>query len=440
MMLKFSVPLFSDIFVPSNPKNKQVKKLLLIAAAAITSLSTLAQGDDIKVKITGFVKADHWIDSRKNTDGVDGLFVYYPMPSSPDANGQDLNKVVTTNFSALSTRLRFNIAGPDLFGAKANAIVEADFTGTNDVALLRLRLANLTLSWEKSMLVIGQAWHPLSIPQFLPRTISLNTGAPFQCFNRNPQLTYTYKIGDGFKFLGSINYQCGYESIGPNGKSSIYLRNAVIPNLDFQLSKTFGKSTIGVAYDFKMLRPNVYNEVEKVDIYGSKAKYKYVNDNTVKSHSILGYYNYTSDKLFVLAKQLYGQNLTEFLMQGGFGVSEIDPATGVQKYAASKGSSTLINFSYGTKYRIGGTFGYLKNNGFTSNVKEGYSYGRALDLQKMIRIAPSFMYVYKNFQLGFEGEFNRASWGTVNYADKGKVINAKEVDGFRFLTSLQYNF
>jgi hypothetical protein len=58
----------------------------------------------------------------------------------------------------------------------------------------------------------------------------------------------------------------------------------------------------------------------------------------------------------------------------------------------------------------------------------------------MIRIAPSFTYVSKNFQLGFEGELNRAYWGTVDYGNKGKVVNAKAVNGFRFLTSLQYNF
>jgi hypothetical protein len=407
-----------------------VKRLILTATAAVSTFCALAQSDDIKVKISGFVKADGWIDTRKNTDGVDGLFTYFPLAPEYDANGKDLNKVATSNATVLSTRLRFTIAGPDILGAKANAIVEADFTGTTEVALLRLRLANLNLTWNKSTLIVGQAWHPFSIPQFLPRTLSLNTGAPFQCFSRNPQVTYIYSVGSGVKLLGSINYQCGYESLGPNGKSSIYLRNSVIPNLDFQLSKTFGKSTIGVAYDFKMLRPNVYNVAPDGK--------KYQNDNTVSSNSVLGYYNYTSEKLFIIAKQLFGQNLTEFLMQGGYGVSEIDPTTGVQQYAPSKGTSSLINFSYGTKYRIGGTFGYLSNNGFTKNVSK--IYGRAENLKEMIRIAPNFMYVYKNFQLGLEGEFNRASWGTVDYSNKGKVTNAKAVNGFRFLTSLQYNF
>lgn len=412
-----------------------VKRLILTTTAAMFAFCALAQNDEIKIKISGFVKADHWVDTRKNTDGVDGLFVYYPLAPEYDANGADLNKVTTSNTSALSTRLRFNIAGPDILGAKANAIVEADFTGTTEVALLRLRLANLNLTWKNSSLLIGQAWHPLTIPQFLPRILSLNTGAPFQSFNRNPQITYVYNIGSGFKVLGSINYQSCYESLGPNGKSSIYLRNAVIPNLDFQLSKSFGKSTFGVAYDFKMLRPNVYNTVPD-------GKTKYINENTVNSHSFLGYYNYTSEKLFVIAKQIFGQNLTEFLMQGGYGVSEVNPTTGIQQYTPSKGKSTLINFTYGTKYRFGGTFGYLSNDGFTKDIvnNKDLVYGRALNLKEMVRIAPSFTYIYKNFMLGFEGELNRASWGTVDYSNKGKVVNAKAVEGFRFLTSLQYNF
>lgn len=407
---------------------------MLTATAAVSAFCATAQSDDIKVKLSGFVKADGWIDTRRNTDGVDGLFTYFPLAPEYDAAGNDLNKVATTNTTALSTRLRVTAAGPDIFGAKANAIVEADFTGTTEVSLLRLRLANLNLTWSRSTLIVGQAWHPLSIPQFLPRTLSLNTGAPFQCFSRNPQVTYIYNAGSGVKLLGSINYQSGYESLGPSGKSSIYLRNAVIPNLDFQVSKTFGRSTIGLTYDFKMLRPNVYNMAPDGK--------KYQNDNTVSSHAVLGYYNYTSEKLFVIAKQLFGQNLTEFLMQGGYGVSEIDPITGVQQYAPSKGTSILINFSYGTKYRIGGTFGYLSNNGFTKNIVENKDlvYGRALNLKEMIRIAPSFTYAYKNFTLGVEGELNRAYWGTADYSNKGKVANAKAVNGFRFLTSLQYNF
>jgi hypothetical protein len=306
------------------------KGILLAATATMACLGALAQSEDIKVKVSGFVKADYWIDTRRNTDGIDGLFCYYPLAPEYDANGDDLNQVATANLTALSTRLRIAAAGPSIFGAKANAVVEADFTGTSNVMLLRLRQANLNLSWAQSTLVVGQTWHPFCIPQFLPRTLSLNTGAPFQCFNRNPQVTYTYSIGHGLTLLGSINYQCGYESEGPSGRSSIYLRNAVIPNLDFQVSKTSGHSTFGVAYDFKMLRPSTYNVAPN--------NQKYQNTNTVKSHSFLGYYNYTSEKLFVIAKQLFGQNLSDFLMQGGYGVSSTNLATGVQQYAPSKGT------------------------------------------------------------------------------------------------------
>lgn len=410
-----------------------VKKLILVATATASSFCGFAQSDDIKVKISGYVKADYWIDTRKHSEGVDGLFSYFPLAPEYDAAGTDLNDVPTANLSALSTRLRLHVAGPDLFGAKANAIVETDFTGTNDVALLRIRLANLTLSWKKATLIVGQAWHPFVIPQFIPRTVGINMAAPFQPFNRNPQVTYTYKFDNGFKLLGSLNYQSSYESFGPNGKSSIYLRNALLPNLDFQVSKAFGKSTLGVAYDYKMLRPAISN-------VGADGK-KYKNSNTVSSSSFLAYYNYTSDKLFVLVKQIYAENMSEFLMQGGYAVSSTNPLTGVQEYTPSKGSSTLLNISYGTQYRIGGTFGYFANGGFKDNIQKGAStYTRAVDLKQLYRIAPHFIYTNKNLMLSFEAEYNRAYWGKVNYDDKGKIVDANAVNGFRFLTSLQYNF
>lgn len=407
-----------------------VKKSLVYATLKFLAVSSFAQNNEIKVKFSGFVKADYWIDNRKHTTGVDGLFVYYPTAPDYDANGKDMNKQVSLNGSALSTRTRVNITGLDAFGAKTAACIEGDFTGTNDVALFRIRLANVNFNWGNANLLIGQAWHPICIPQFLPRVLSLNTGAPFQCFNRNPQLTFTYSFNNGFKILGSANWQSGYESFGPAGKSSIYLRNASIPNLDFQISKAFGKSTIGVAYDFKSLRPNIFNT--------NAANQKYTNNNTVKSSSFLAYYNYTSEKLFLLTKALYGQNLSEHLMQGGYGVSSTDLATGIQSYSPSKIATFLFNACYGTTYKVGGIVGYLKNLGFTKNVT--MTFGRDLNLESLIRIAPNFTYTCKNLSLGCEAEYNRAAWGTVDNSNKGKIKDAKSVNGFRFLTTLQYNF
>lgn len=407
-----------------------VKKSLICATLLLISVGLFAQTNEIKIKFSGFVKADYWIDSRKHSTGVDGLFVYYPLPAEYDANGEDINKQLSTNGSALSTRARVNITGPDALGAKTAACIEGDFTGTTEVALFRIRHANVSLTWAKASLLVGQAWHPLTIPQFLPRVLSLNTGAPFQCFNRNPQITYTYNLAKGLKVLGSANWQSGYESFGPAGKSSIYLRNATLPNLDFQLSKSFGNSTIGVAYDFKMLRPNLYNT--------NVLNQKFVNNHTVNSHSFLVYYNYTSENLFILAKELYGQNLSEHLMQGGYGVSNTDPITGVQEYAPSKISTMLFNICYGTTYRVGGIIGYLNNMGFSKNVSN--IYGRDINLKSLFRIAPNFTYNCKNLSVGCEAEYNCACWGSVDFQNKGNVKDATSVDGFRFLTTLQYNF
>lgn len=406
-----------------------LRRISLIAFFLLPSLSLFSQTDEIRIKISGFVKADYWIDSRRNQEGVDGMLVYYPSAPGFNSNGIDTNSFWSTHGVALSTRIKLTATGPELFGAKTAGVVEADFTGTTDVALFRLRLANVTFTWSKSNLLVGQAWHPLSIPQFLPKTLSLNTGAPFQCFNRSPQITYTHTLGS-FRVLGSINFQSSFESLGPKGKSSIYLKNAVLPNLDFQLQKSLGKSTFGIAYDFKMLRPFITN----VGKDGSH----YVNENKVKSHSALLFYNYTSEKLFIIAKQLWGQNLTEHLMQGGYGVTSIDSITGIQNYTPSKGWTSILNFCYGTKYKVGGTLGFMKNNGFDKNIVKFY--GRDANIKSTLRIAPNVVYAIKNLQLGVECEYNRTTWGKVDMNKMGKVVTPTTVNGVRILSILQYNF
>ena len=94
---------------------------------------------------------------------------------------------------SVQTRLVGKITGPDAFGAKTSGYIEAEFFGTSDADVngFRLRHAYVKLNWTTTELLIGQFWHPMFITESFPEVVSFNTGAPFQPFNRSPQIRVT---------------------------------------------------------------------------------------------------------------------------------------------------------------------------------------------------------------------------------------------------------
>ena len=80
--------------------------------------------------------------------------------------------------------------------------------------------------------------------------MSFNTGAPFQPFSRNPQIRFSYAI-DEVKFIVAVIAQRDFQSNGPGGFSSIYLRNSVIPNLHAQVQYSSNGHLAGVGIDYK---------------------------------------------------------------------------------------------------------------------------------------------------------------------------------------------
>jgi hypothetical protein len=71
--------------------------------------------------------------------------------------------------SARQTRLGLKFTGPKIGGAQSGGALEADFSGGfpaipigENFGVVRLRLANARLDWEKTSLVVGQEWAPFA--------------------------------------------------------------------------------------------------------------------------------------------------------------------------------------------------------------------------------------------------------------------------------------
>jgi hypothetical protein len=146
------------------------------------------------LSIGGFVKLDYAYNTTNlGANGALGTLQNgIPKDSSP-AGHQD-----QSIFTARQSRLWFKATGPNLLGAKTNAIIEADFYGgngsSNESPNLRLRLANGTLDWASSQVLFGQAYDIFgpAISSTIDFGSGNKTGAPNN--PRVPQIRLTKRV------------------------------------------------------------------------------------------------------------------------------------------------------------------------------------------------------------------------------------------------------
>ena len=399
-----------------------------VNAQQSTKADTLKKTSSFGIKFKGFVKSDYWYDRRQVFTTREDLFLFYPLNIKADKNGQDINAQPTLNFTAMTSRLCGLISGPDAFGAKTSGFIEADFSGVSnaDINGLRLRHAYGKLTWSKSELLFGQYWHPMFVSEVCPSVISLNTGAPFQPFNRNPQLSYT-------RFLGKFNLNAVFitqrdnSNDGPLSYSATYLRNALIPNVDLQLQYKGSHNVLGIAGDYKILRPRMVTD----SLFATK--------QTIPTFAAMAYWKYTKGDFTWKCKAIFGQNLTEHLMLGGYAVKSIDSTSMLETYTPTNHLFVWGNALYTLKKKIQfGLFGgYAKNLGTTA-LNTGKYYARGSDIAYIYRVAPSVSFISNKTQISTELEYTTAAFGNPDLM--GIVQNAKEVTNIRLLLTFFYFF
>jgi len=400
----------------------------------INSFSLFAQepqksviSDKPQLTLTGFVKADAIFDSRQIVEAREGFLLLYPKNHEYDLNGNDLNSRGSFNQYDMTTRLTLKVTGPDVLGAKAFALIESDFTGASNAEnnSLRLRHAYFKLTWPTISILAGQYWHPLDIPEMIPSVLSLNTGAPFRSFSRQPQVRADVKLGE-LNLVVAATSQRDYVSNGPCGQSYTYLRNSIIPNLYAQLNYVDDILFAGVGIDYKRLTPrlvtdSVFKANEHLDCFSGiaffKAKLKFM---TIK------------------AQASYGQALNDHLMLGGFGVTSVDTLTDQRTYKPLNYFSGWIGVNTnGAKLQFALFAGYSKGFGAKDKIT-GPIYARDPDIAHTYRISPMVTYIAGKFSLISEVEITTAAYGKPD--GRYKVQDYSEVGNLRATVAGVYNF
>jgi hypothetical protein len=438
-----------------------MKQLFIITLTSLLMIARLPAQEAKKpplfgISFSGYVNTDIFFDTRQTVMAREGQWLFYPENVRKDPDGKDINAKGTYNILSIQTRVSGTITGPDIFKAKTSGFIEGEFYGNINVNInsFRLRHAFVKLNWAKTELLLGQTWHLLYIPECSPEPVSLNGGAPFVVFSRNPQVRISRQLGM-FKVILAAISQVDATSNGPDGPSPKYLRNSIVPEFAFQLQYRqvwADKKTefqIGASLDYLMLTPRIGTDVVKKPAYDTVINNLVVHHDavtvsyktTTKSTAWTANF-FTRLKLPAVTIKLggvYGQNCYAFNMIGGYTVkSTLDPLRGFVDYAAITTASVWADVkTNGPKWSTGIYGGFSKNLGAGTEVTGPY-YSRGANIDYLYRVAPRIVLTVSKLKIATELDYTVAAYGTTT--GKGIVSNSKEVGNLRILLGVYYYF
>lgn len=415
-------------------RSNLVLLLLFISVAVASVKAEEKQAAAFGINFSGFVKTDIFYDSRQTVSIREGHFLLYPKGPSLDPAGRDINAHPSFHLVSIQTRLIGRISGPDALGAKTSAYIETEFFGTseNDLNGFRLRHAFLKFNWRKTELMVGQFWHPLFITDSFPEVVSFNTGAPFQPFNRSPQVRLT-RFFDNFSLSATVLSQRDFVSTGPEGPGSVYFRNAALPemNVRIQWSKINSdrktETSAGASLNFLKIVPRIKTETG------------YAADESLNSLAGLVFFKQKWPAVTLKVEAIYGQNLHHLTMMGGYGASQVlDEIKRSWSYSPLRTFSTWAEIlTNGKIWQTGLFLGYSRNLGSKEAIPIAV-YSRGVDVGSLYRIAPRLIFNAGKARFAAETEWTSAAFGTPDRF--GKVSQARHCGNFRLLLAAYYFF
>jgi hypothetical protein len=409
---------------------------LLLVLPAIPGKS---QPDTLKqlpsVQFSGFIKSDFIFDSRQNLALRENVFLLYPLPVKADQQGMDINDVRNVQFIPVQTRLSASFSGTTVLNARATGLVEGEFFGTSDADIngFRLRHAAMNLHWNSGVsLLMGQFWHPLFITGCHPATASINTGAPFNPFSRNPQLEISF-TKRRMRYSFAAVSQLDFRSSGPAGPSASYLRNSGLPEMagKVQWQSSDKRVLMGAASSYKVLRPRLADET------GRKVQ------ELVRSGAVMAWSGYSTGNTSFRAAAIIGQDLFHLTMIGGYAVrqsEETEETRDGREYAPLATFSAWAEIVTGDIWQVGLFSGYSSNLGAGDIIgADPLIYARGEDINFLYRLSPRLTYSVRNIRLGAETEYTRAFYtGTID--SRGRPVESEGTGNLRLLFFAFYNF
>jgi len=279
---------------------------------------------------------------------------------------------------------------------------------------------------------VGKSWHPMFVTSCYPDVLHWGGGLPFNVLGRAPQFRYTRKLGDrGYAFIAALS-EMDFKSNGPDGADVKYVQQASIPEFSAQVKYDFAKGfTLGATAGYKFLKPMVVNSA------GLKT------DEMLSSYQMNAWMTVKTDKLVWNLQTIYGQNMYNFVMIGGYGVKGVK-ANGDYEYTNVKTSSIWSDLHTRTgNVRYGLFAGYTKNLGADDNLAMNGSsfvglYSRGSNIDYIYQFGPRVEFHSGSFMIGTQALYTAAAYGTTQI--NGKVADSKEVGSTRVSVHFKYSF
>ena len=414
-----------------------MKKTVLILMALLLTGSAFAQEETpAKFKLYGFIRNYLTADTRAVNAGTEDLYFY--MPKAVDMKGGvDANAGFNWRFVSLTTRLGLEVSAYKFGTMGVSGKVEADFYNlSGSVPILRLRQAFMKLNWDDSplALTIGQTWHPMAAD--MPHMNNLETGAPFNPFNRSPQLTADVKLNDNLTLTASLLYLNHYLPTGPSGKSKDYYKYGLpeaYVGLTFKTSKFTGK----VGLDMVNMRPYRTSTFSESD-----------PNREVKSllhtFSPFVFLQYTNGMLQIRAKSILAQAGEHMNLLSGYGVHAYN-TDGTVDYTPMQDWASFVSFQYGKKFQVMGMLGYMKQLGTTKDLINTSALwinnSADVHIQQALRATPTVAWNLGKFTVSLEYNLTAAQFGSSDRNARGMYTGAKDwVLNHRFICMTKFNF
>ena len=438
---------------------KRYYTLLLAALASFVGGVASAQEEvPAQFKLYGFIRNYMAFDTHEVNAGTQDLYFYMPKDRRLAEDGRDLAEVPTFRMLALTTRLGLNVSGYRIGETKVSGAVEGDFYCMNgSVATFRLRQAYIGMLWDNlelgDLLVnVGQTWHPMAAD--MPHMTNLETGAPFNPFNRSPQIMAHWTVGK-FTWTGGILYPMQYLPTGPNGKSADYNKYGLIPEVYLGVTLKSGGFLGKVGADFFSIKPR-WNApvITQASIEGDERVLKYDVENTKQLQTRLYaispfvYLQLTKGKFQLKAKSVLAQAGEHMNLLSGYGAT-FDWNRLQLTYTPMQDLVSFVSFQYGRKWQIMCMAGYMQRLGTT---KALFAYDNAdvaslwlntsadPSIQQAFRATPTLAYNLGKLTFSLEYNCTGAFFGEGPYNRGGLYGSGHWVLNHRIEQMVKFNF
>ena len=438
---------------------KRYYTLLLAALASFVGGVASAQEEvPAQFKLYGFIRNYMAFDTHEVNAGTQDLYFYMPKDRRLAEDGRDLAEVPTFRMLALTTRLGLNVSGYRIGETKVSGAVEGDFYCMNgSVATFRLRQAYIGMLWDNlelgDLLVnVGQTWHPMAAD--MPHMTNLETGAPFNPFNRSPQIMAHWTVGK-FTWTGGILYPMQYLPTGPNGKSADYNKYGLIPEVYLGVALKSGGFLGKVGVDFFSIKPR-WNApvITQASVDGDERILKYDVENTKQLQTRLYaispfvYLQLTNGKFQLKAKSVLAQAGEHMNLLSGYGAT-FDWNRLQLTYTPMQDLVSFVSFQYGRKWQIMCMAGYMQRLGTT---KALFAYDNAdvaslwlntsadPSIQQAFRATPTLAYNLGKLTFSLEYNCTGAFFGEGPYNRGGLYGSGHWVLNHRIEQMVKFNF